>query len=260
MQHDLILGISEIHIVQDHASFQLGIGHGSVLMWVLPGPQVGLCRRLRQLSLLILHCIDQFHIAFICLRFLVHQIEDTAGTGCGVDHKVNLLAYLGNGVGEALVQSYKGDHRTYGYSRHAVDAQNRSDHSHQSVADPSDIGVYRHQQVCIAIGLVGAVSQGLVDLVEIIDGGLLVAEHLYHLLAVHHFLNESVHSTQILLLADVIFAGQLGKIGGDRQHHHGSEDGDDGQRGVQDQHGHQGSRHGQDRVDNLRNALAEHLP
>ena len=103
MQHNLVLGISEVHIVQDHAALQLGVGHRSVLMGMLPGPQVGLDRRFGQLPVLVLHRVDQLHIAVVRLRLLVHQIEDTGCAGRGVDHKVNLLAHLGDGVGKAFV-------------------------------------------------------------------------------------------------------------------------------------------------------------
>ena len=41
---------------------------------------------------------------------------------------------------------------------------------------------------------------------------LLVAEHLDYLLTVQHLLNKAVHSSQIDLLADIVFSGQSGKI------------------------------------------------
>ena len=40
-----------------------------------------------------------------------------------------------------------------------------------------------------------------------------MTEHLDYLLAVQHFLDKAVHSTQIHLLADIILSGQLGEIG-----------------------------------------------
>ena len=78
---------------------------------------------------------------------------------------------------------------------------------HQGVTDPADVGIDGHQQVGIAVGLVGAVSELFIDLMEIFHGRLLVAEDLDHLLAVQHFLNKSVHCAQVDLLAHIIFPG-----------------------------------------------------
>lgn len=99
------------------------------------------------------------------------------------------------------------------------------------IAEPADVGVDGNEQVGVPVGLVGALAQGLVDPVEIGLGGLLVAEHLDHLLAVQHLLDEAVHNAQVLLLLDVVGARQAGEFGSDQQHDHGGDQGDDGEGG-----------------------------
>ena len=126
---------------------------------------------------------------------------------------------LGNGIGETLVQPHKGNHCSDGHPRQLIDSQHRSDNGHQGVADPADIGVHRHQQVGVGVGFVRASSRSFsLTLMEISFGGLLVAEYLYHLLAVQHLLDKTVHGSQIHLLADIVFRGQFGKAGSDPQH------------------------------------------
>ena len=87
-----------------------------------------------------------------------------------------------------------------------------------------------------------------------------MAEYLDHFLPVQHLLDKAVHNAQVPLLPDIILAGELGEILGDRQHHHSRQQGDDGQGGIEHDHGHQCGRHGNDGVDDLGNALTEQLP
>ena len=87
-----------------------------------------------------------------------------------------------------------------------------------------------------------------------------MAEHLDYLLPVQHLLDEAVHNAQVPLLTDIVFAGELGEVLRDHQHHRSCQQGDDGQRRIEQYHGHQCGHHGNDRVDDLGNALAEQLP
>ena len=178
MEDQLIWFVAEVHMIQHHAAFQLCIGHGSVrLVGMPPGPYVGPLLGLGELSVRPLFGIDQLHIALVGFRLLVHQFKDPLGAGGGGDHKVDLLADLGNGLGKALVQAHKGDHRAQRHTRQAVDAQHRSHNGHHHIAEPADVVVDRHQQIGVAVGLVGALAQGLVDPGEIRLGCLLMAEY-----------------------------------------------------------------------------------
>ena len=205
MQNDLVICIAKVYVIKNNGPFQLGIGNGPFgFVRMLPGPQICSCLSFRQISIFIFFCIDQFYITFVSFRCLIHQIKNTLSAGCSIDHKVDLLADLGDWVCKALVQSDKGDNGTNGNSCQTVDPQDGAYDGHQGIADPADIGVYRHQQVCIAVGLVGTVSKFFVYFMEIIHSCLFMTEDFYHFLSVQHFLNKPVYNTQIHLLADII--------------------------------------------------------
>ena len=86
----------------------------------------------------------------------------------------------------------------------SVDPEDSADNSHQRIADPTDIGVDRHQQVGIAVGLVVyCLEARSLTLSKILHGLLFMAEHLDYLLPVQHFLDESIYDTQIHLLFDI---------------------------------------------------------
>ena len=257
MEHDLVFVIAEIHIVKYNAAFLSGIGDGSLgLVRMFPGPQIRSHRRFGEVSVLVLHRVDKFHIAVVRFRSLIHEVEYPLGSGGGVDDEIDLLADLGNGVCKAFVQTNEGDYRTDGHARQTVDAQNRAYNSHQRVADPADVGVDGHQQVGVSVRLVGAVSQSFVHFMKISLCSFFVAEYFYNLLPVQHFLNKSVHSAEIDLLADKIFSRKFREIRRYQKHHHGGKDGDNGQRRIQDDHGDESSRHGDHRVDDLGDTLA----
>ena len=185
MKDNFFVSVAKVYVVKDHAALQLPVGNGPFcLVGMLPGPQIGAYRGLGQCSVLVFFCIDQFHIALVLFRLLIHQVEDTLGSGRRIDHEIDLLADLGDGVGKALVQSHEGYHSTDGHAGQSVDPQDGAHNGHQGVTDPADVGIDGHQQVGVAVGLVGAVSELFIDLMEIFHGRLLVAEDLDHLLAV----------------------------------------------------------------------------
>ena len=260
VENQLVFVVAEVHTIKDHTALQASVCDGTVrLVGMLPGPHIGALSALRELSVGVLFRVDQLHIALVLLRLLIHEIKDTGGTGGGSDHEVDLHAHLGDGLGKALIQAYKDDNRAQGNPSQAVDAQNSAYNGYQSIAQPADVAVDRHEQVGIAVGLVRALPQCLVHLVKIFLGGLLVAEYLDHLLSVQHLLDKAVHNAQIFLLLDIVFAGQLGEVGGHSDHDQSGQDRNNGEGGIQAQHDHQSSQHGNNRVDHLGNALAHQL-
>ena len=260
MEDQFVFVVTEVHSVKDHAALQASVGDGAIrLVGVLPSPDIGALGALRELSIGILFGVDQLHIALILLRLLIHKIKDTGGTGGSSDHKVDLHAHLGDRLSKALVQAHKDNHCAQGNSGHPVDAQNRTYDCYQRIAQPANIAVDRHKEVSIAVGLICTLPQSLVDLVKIFFGSLLVAEHLDHLLTVQHLLDKAVHNTQIFLLLDIVFAGQLGKVGGHGDHDYGGQNRNNGERRIQAQHDHQRGQHGNDRVNYLRDTLAHKL-
>ena len=210
MQHDLVLVISEIYIIENHAAFLSLVGHRAFRpVRMPPCPLVRADRRFCQISVLVLFRMDKFHIPLIFLRLFIHQIEYTLGAGRRIDDKVNLLADLGDRVRKALIQSNKSNNRTDGHTRQTVDPQDRADNGHQRIADPADIGVDRHKQVGIAVRHVRTVSQPFINLMEIPHGRLFMAENFDDFLAIQHLFYKTVHCPQIHLLMDVIFRRQL---------------------------------------------------
>ena len=130
----LVLVVAEVHVVKHHAALQPGVGDGAVgLVGMLPGPDVGaLVAASADLPSGVLLGVDQLDIAVVGLGLLVHQVEDTLRAGGGGDHEVHLLADLGDGLGEALVQADKGDDGADGHAGQPVDAQHRAHDGHQS--------------------------------------------------------------------------------------------------------------------------------
>ena len=108
VEDQLVFVIAEVHVLKDHAALQTGVGDGALrLVGVFPGPYVGALGALIQTALRVLPGVDQLHIALVLFGGLVHQVKDTLGAGSGGDHKVDLHAHLGDGVGEALVQAHE---------------------------------------------------------------------------------------------------------------------------------------------------------
>ena len=260
VQDDLVVVIAEVHIVEDDAALLLCISDRPLgFVRVLPRPKVRSRRRFCQNAVLILFRIDQLHIPFVRFRLLIHQVEDTMSSRRCIDDKVDLLADLRDRVGKALIQSDKGDYRADGNARQSVYAQDRSQDRHQRIADPSDISVDRHQKVGVAVRLVRTLSQPFIHLMEVLHRRFFMAEDFDNLLPVQHLFDKSIHSPQIDLLTDIIPSGQLREIGRHKEHDGGRENGDHRQRRVQDDHRDQRRRHGDNRVDNLRDALAQEL-
>ena len=261
MEDQLARVIAKVNLLKDHAALQLGIGDSTILLvGVLPSPHVGTPGGLVHLTLSVFSGVDQFHIPFVFLWRLVHQVKDPLGSGRSSDHKVYLHTHLGNGIGKTFVQAHKGDHSTQGHPGQTVDSQHSAHNGHQGVTEPADIAIDGHKQVGVSVGHVGAVPQGVIYLTEIGLSLLLVAEYLDHLLSIQHLFNKSVYRPQILLLFDIIFSGQPGEVLGYQQHDCGGEQRNHRQRRTEHDHSHQSCRHGNAGVDDLGNALTDKLP
>ncbi len=102
-------------------------------------------------------------------------------------------------------------------------------------------------------------EQLIIELVELIDGDLLMAEHLDDLLAVHHLLNVAIDLAQLLLLLDEKLAGVASQVFGGQQHHADHRQRQQRQRDTEVNHRCQHADQRDDRVDQLGQALADHL-
>ena len=203
--------------------------------------------------------VDQFHKALVNFGLLIHQVKDTLGASRRRHHEVDLLTHLDHRVGKAFIQTQEGNHRTNGHTGHAVDPQHCTNNGHHHIAQPSNVRIDGHQKVGIPVGFVSAVPQGIINLTKIPLSSLFMAEYLDHFLAIQHFLDKAVHCAQISLLVNIVFPGAASQFAGNQQHNNSGNHWDNGQHRVEHQHGNQGGNHGDHRVDNLRNALADHL-
>ena len=198
--------IAEVYPVHNYVALQLRVCDGTVMMGMLPGPDTGTLRHLHQLVTLIAG-IDQGHITAVLLRGLIHQVEDSLRACQGHNDRVKLLGNLGNRLVEASCQLQEGGKTAQGQAADPADGQQRSYNGGQHIIDISNISHYRHQHVGIDVRVAGTVKELVVQLLEFCLGFFLMAEDLYHLLAVHHFLNVAVDFTQILLLRHKVPAG-----------------------------------------------------
>ena len=141
----------------------------------------------------------------------------------------------------------------------AADGQRTADHSAEHVAQVAQLAVDGHRRQRVGVGLVGAVEQLIVEFVELLDGGILVAENLDDLLAVHHFLDVAVDLAQLLLLLEEVLAGVAGEILGGQHHSADHDQGQYAQRHAEVKHGQKYADYRNDRIDQLGQALADEL-
>ena len=93
VQNGLVRHIAEIHVIQHDIALELGVGHGAVMMRMLPGPQPGAGLAFHELAVLPAR-IDQRHIAVVVLAGFIHQVEDAFRARQGHDNRAELLADL----------------------------------------------------------------------------------------------------------------------------------------------------------------------
>ena len=141
----------------------------------------------------------------------------------------------------------------------AVKGQKAAGHGDNHVLDVADVDQDGHEDIGVFIGLIGALEQGVIDLVEARLGLGLVAEDLDHLLAVDHLLDIAVQIAQLHLLADKVAAAAAGQEPGDTEHAKDTDDDHPSECQVGDQHTHKGDQDHHAGVDDLWDALGEHL-
>ena len=260
MQNDLLLIIAEINILKDDVTLQLGVAGLSVSTHMLPRPGAGGLVRLGDGIVRQIFRVDQRHIALVDLGLLVQQGKDTRTAGQCHDDRVQLHGDLADGLVELAVQHKEaGQPAQRQIAAEAADNQRATDDSAEDIAQVAQLAVDRHRHQRVGVGLVGALEQLIIELVELIDGDLLMAEHLDDLLAVHHLLNVAVDLAQLLLLPEEVFAGVPGQILRDQQHNADHCQRQQRQRDTEVNHRCQHADQRDDRVDQLGQALADHL-
>ena len=259
VQNSLFRHIAKINIGKGDVARQLVVGGGAVVVGMLPGPDAGALGGLHQLVILAILDVDQGDITLVGLAGLVHHLEDTLRTGQRHDHAVGLHGHLADGHIEALVQAQEGHHGTQGHAADIANGHGCACQSTDCVAGIAQLCGNGHDDVGVAVGLLGAFLQLIVQLPEAIQSLLLVGEHLDDLLALHHLFDVAVHLAQILLLGHKVLAAHGSDLLGAEQHQGHHQHGDNGELPAHQahagEHGHDGDGAGHQ----LGDALADHL-
>ena len=218
MQNDFFRVVAKINVLEDNASLQLTVINRSVrLMRMLPCPSSGTLFRLGELSIFFF-CIDECYISFVEFRLLIHQTEDTVGTGKCHNDRVQLLADLVDRHVEALVESQEACQTAESKAADTVQCKGTADNSADHVAHISKLCVDRSDDVGESICIVSTLIQVIVDLFEFCNVVLFVTEDLDNLLSIHHFFNITIDFSKIFLLFQEIFPALSGGFLGTKYH------------------------------------------
>ena len=259
MEDDLFGVVAEVHIMELDVPFQLGVDRLAVFIHLFPRPGAGGLVCLGHAAIGGVLGMDQRDGALVGLRLLVQQRKDALAARQCHDDGVDLHGDLVDGHVEAFVVGQEAGQLAQRQTGGAGQRQHAAHHGAQHVGQVTQLGVAGAVQIGEQVGPVGALKQAVVQLVEFRDGLFLVAEHLDHLLAGHHFLNVAVHRAQIALLGHKVLAGVGGEVFGDHQHDAHHDEGDQCQRPGQGNHQRRGADNGDKAVDELRDGLGDHL-
>ena len=261
VEHHLIVAVAEIDVIHHDIALQLAIfGFARVLVRVLPRPEAGAAVAFGDDAVFVLLRVDEVHIAVVHFRRLIQQLKDALRACQRHDDGVRLLRDLVDRLVEALIQGQEGDQRANGQAEIAVGRQQTADHRAEHIAQVAHRHRQRHDGVGDAVGVVGALAEGIVELLEAREILFLVAEDLDDLLAVHHLLDIAVDPAQILLLGDEEAPGALDALDGERHRRGNHEQRDDQQRHVEDNHRGHDAHNRHNAGNELRHGLGNHLP
>ena len=259
MQHGLFRHIAEVQMLHPDVALHLH-QHGLVVaVGNLPGPGAGALGHLFQLAVLGFTGVHQGDKAAVLLAGFVHHGEHALGAGQRHDDAVQLLRHLADGLVETAVELQEAGQLAQRQAAEARNGHAGAANGHHHVAEVAQVHVDGAHQVAQAVGLGGRLIQLLVQLGEGFHVLFLVAEHLNHLLAVHHLLDEAVHLAQILLLGGEVSGAGTGHGFGDEQHQAHHQQVQNGQGHAEQQHADQHAHHRDHAGDHLGDGLADHL-
>ena len=138
--------------------------------------------------------------------------------------------------------------------------QGAAQDGHQHILEVAQVHHNRHKDIGEDIGFGGAGLELLVAAVELLLGGLLVAEDLDDPLAGDHLLDIAVEVADTLLLRDEVLGGVAADLLGGLEHQQQADNDEERQDGAGDQHGDEYGHNRHQAGDGLGNALGEHLP
>ena len=208
MQDLFIRLVAEVHVDEAHVAAQLAVRGLTVVVRVLPCPVAGVVGALGDRAVRGNVGVDECDKAVICLSLFIDEGEDALRACARHDDGIDLLGELVDIARELLGHVEERDEnrdiqRLAGKAQvRNADKQQHAAHERQShieeVADVADDGA---EHAGIGVGAVAVFKEGVVDLVELLDGALLVAEDLDDLLAGHRLLNVALSPGDGLLLA-----------------------------------------------------------
>ena len=201
----------------------------------------------------------QLHIALIGFGRLVHHLEHALRARQRHNDHIELLRDLRYRLAEALVELQKRGEAAQRKAADAEDGKQRTGDGRERIADVADVVHHRAKDVGEAVGVVGAVEQLVVQRVKARDVLLLAAEHLHHLLTLHHLLDVAVHRAKAALLRHKVRAGKRRQLFGGKQHDAHHHHGQARQRQVEHEHRTEHAHHRHHGGNQLRHALADHL-
>ena len=260
MQDHLVIRVTEIHPVKGDIALQgLIIRRIGGLVMMFPGPAAGMLIGLDDLPVFIF-TVDQHDVALVCLGLFIQQAENTLRARQGHDDTVELHGDLVDRHADILGKGQETGQGAHRKADELVEGHQAAHRGRDNVIQVAHLGIDGADDVGIGVRLESALVEILIQFIKVPDVLLLMAEDLDDLLAGHHFLNESVEFTQVLLLGHEVPAGQGSHLDGQEQHQADHGQGDKGQGEIQDHHHGKNTDDGDGAVEELGNTLADHLP
>ena len=102
VQHRFSRLVGEVNIKEPDVALQAGIGNGSVMVGMLPGPDIGTLRTLLQGTVLFHFGVYQRYVALVRLRLLIQQSKEPVRSGKTHNDHVDLVGHLADGSGKLL--------------------------------------------------------------------------------------------------------------------------------------------------------------
>ena len=189
---DLVLIIvGEVYICKDDISDQFDQFVVAIFPRVFPSPEVGLLIS-DDHATIDLFIVDQGDSPFIHFDFFIQEIKDPISPSKCHKDKVQLLRYLGDRPVKGTVELEEGHKSTNGEPTDTIQGEDPSDQWGQDKGDISQVPQYRHQDIGIAVGLVGRFKELVIDPLKGFNALFFMNEGLDHLLTRHHLFDKAV--------------------------------------------------------------------
>ncbi len=224
-----VLVVAEGHVAEPHVPPEGDQGS----IGLQPGPGIGVPVDPGEGPAFVLRCPDQADFALVVLRRGLHDLKDALRASHGGEEGVYLLGNLGDGLAHLPGVLEEGRQAP---QVPVPDGQEPADAAGDGVVDIVQVSHGGHHHPGEDLGPRGRVPVGLVPPLEPLLGLPLVVKDLDDFLALDHFLDIAVDLPQGLLLVGEVPPGAGADGFHHQQHHRQGGEGDQGQRGTEDQH------------------------